>query len=102
MVFLAVSVGLVVAAAGDDQLLVLFYAVAVFLSFLFGLLAMAAASWRERRWGLVVSKGSGPPGRSVARGVPQGGAPRGLCGTLAVRQPGRATASHGAGICAAV
>ncbi len=53
-VFLAVSAALVIAARGQDQVLVLFYAVAVFLSFLFGLLAMAVTSWREGRWGLVI------------------------------------------------
>ncbi len=36
-------------AGGNDQVLVLFYAVAVFLSFLAGLLAMTAFAWRERR-----------------------------------------------------
>jgi len=46
---------LVVAAAGaQDQELVLFYAVSVFLSFLAGLLAMAVFSRREHRSGLLV------------------------------------------------
>ncbi len=54
LVFLMVSAVLVVAADGKDQVLVLFYAVAVFLSFLFGLVAMAAFSWREKRPGATV------------------------------------------------
>jgi len=40
-----------VAAGGQEQSLVLFYAVSVFVSFLAGLLAMARFSWRECRWG---------------------------------------------------
>lgn len=50
-VFLVAAATLVVLAGGHDQVLVLFYAVAVFLSFLFGLLAMGAFSWRARRLG---------------------------------------------------
>lgn len=46
-VFLGVSAAVVVAAGGRDQELVLYYAVAVFVSFLLGLLAMARFSWRE-------------------------------------------------------
>lgn len=59
VVFLAVSGGLVVAAGGHDQVLVLFYAVAVFLSFLFGLLAMARFSWRDRKPWMVAVNGAG-------------------------------------------
>ncbi len=53
----AVVSGLAVAAAGGlEQRLVLFYAVAVFVAFLFGLLAMARIFQREgRRWLLVVN-----------------------------------------------
>jgi hypothetical protein len=47
-VFFAVAAVVVAAAGGREQELVLFYAVAVFLSFLFGLLSMAAFSRRER------------------------------------------------------
>ncbi len=47
--FLAVSVALVAAARGRAQILVLYYAVAVFAAFLFGMLAMAGQSRRERR-----------------------------------------------------
>jgi hypothetical protein len=47
VVFLGISVAVVVAARGQDQELVLFYAVAVFISFLAGLLAMARFSRRE-------------------------------------------------------
>ncbi len=47
-VFLGVSIAAVIAAGGRDQELVLFYAVAVFVSFISGLLAMARFSWREQ------------------------------------------------------
>jgi len=47
VVYLAISVAVVIAAGGRDQELVLFYAVAVFISFLAGLLAMARFSRRE-------------------------------------------------------
>lgn len=52
VVVFIVFAGVVTAVAGgNDQELVLFYAVAVFLSFLAGLLAMSRFSWRERRIG---------------------------------------------------
>ena len=47
VVYLGVSAAVVVAAGGHDQELVLFYAVAVFVSFLAGLLAMTRFSLRE-------------------------------------------------------
>jgi hypothetical protein len=47
VVFFGASALLVVAAEARDQELVLFYAVAVFVSFLAGLAAMARFSWRE-------------------------------------------------------
>ncbi len=47
LVFLMIAAGVVVVAGGRDQELVLFYAVAVFISFLSGLLAMARFSRRE-------------------------------------------------------
>ncbi len=47
VVYLAVSIAVVIAAGGREQELVLFYAVAVFVSFLMGLLAMARFSRRE-------------------------------------------------------
>jgi len=51
VVFLGVSAAVVVAARGRDQELVLYYAVAVFISFLAGLLAMAKFSRRSgQRW----------------------------------------------------
>jgi hypothetical protein len=50
VVFLAAASLIVIAGGGREQELVLFYAVAVFVSFLFGLLAMSVFSWRERRW----------------------------------------------------
>jgi hypothetical protein len=49
LAFLVSSCGVVVAAGGREQELVLFYAVAVFVSFLTGLLAMARFSRREGR-----------------------------------------------------
>ena len=51
LAFLVAAAAVVVAGGGREQELVLFYAVAVFVSFLFGLLAMSVFSWRERRWG---------------------------------------------------
>jgi hypothetical protein len=47
VVFFFVAAAVVAAAGGREQELVLFYAVAVFMSFLFGLLSMAAFSRRE-------------------------------------------------------
>lgn len=47
LVYLLIAGLVVVAAGGRDQELVLFYAVAVFVSFLYGLLAMARFSRRE-------------------------------------------------------
>jgi amino acid transporter len=54
VLFAALAAGVVAVAGGNDQVLVLFYAVAVFLSFLSGLLAMAVFSARDRRWGMLV------------------------------------------------
>jgi len=51
-VFLVVAALFVTAAGGQEQRLVLFYAVAVFLAFLCGLASMCRFFWRERRWGL--------------------------------------------------
>jgi hypothetical protein len=59
LLFLAASAAIIVAAGGQDQRLVLFYAVSVFLSFLTGLVAMARFSRRERRRGLLVLNGVG-------------------------------------------
>lgn len=49
VVFAVASAAVTIAAGGEDQRLVLFYAVAVFLSFLTGLLAMARFSLQQRR-----------------------------------------------------
>ncbi|MEU1629170.1 amino acid permease [Streptomyces sp. NPDC020096] len=54
LLFLAVSGAVITAAGGQDQRLVLFYAVSVFMSFLAGLIAMARFSARERQPGHVV------------------------------------------------
>jgi hypothetical protein len=53
VVFLVAASLIVIAGGGREQELVLFYAVAVFVSFLFGLLAMSVFSWRERSWGFL-------------------------------------------------
>jgi hypothetical protein len=52
VVYVLVSAGVLVAAAGREQELVLFYAVAVFVSFLAGLAAMTHFSLRDGRRGL--------------------------------------------------
>ena len=49
--FLGIAGLVIIAANGQDQSLVLFYAVSVFMSFLAGLIAMARFSARERRYG---------------------------------------------------
>jgi hypothetical protein len=49
LVYVLVSAGVLLAAAGREQELVLFYAVAVFISFLAGLTAMMQFSLRDRR-----------------------------------------------------
>lgn len=48
--FLLISACVVIGAKGNDQTLVLFYAVAVFMSFLVGLLAMARFSWGDKKY----------------------------------------------------
>jgi hypothetical protein len=57
VVFFCVAAVVVAAAGGREQELVLFYAVAVFMSFLFGLLSMAAFSHREGAWRFLVLNG---------------------------------------------
>ncbi len=52
LVYLGVSAVVLIAASGHEQELVLFYAVAVFVSFLAGLAAMARFSLRDRRTAL--------------------------------------------------
>jgi amino acid transporter len=54
LVFLAASLAVVVAAGAEDQKLVLFYAVSVFMSFLVGLVAMAKFERAEGRIGAMV------------------------------------------------
>jgi amino acid transporter len=49
VLYLLIAVGVVIAVDAQDQELVLFYAVAVFVSFLMGLLAMVQFARRERR-----------------------------------------------------
>ena len=53
-VYAVVSAGVLLAVAGSEQELVLFYAVAVFVSFLAGLCAMARVSLRDGRRGLAL------------------------------------------------
>ena len=56
VVYLIVSAGVLVAASGREQELVLFYAVAVFVSFLAGLAAMTRFSLHDkRRWLAVIN-----------------------------------------------
>ena len=55
MVYAVISAAILLAASGQEQELVLVYAVAVFVSFLAGLLAMARFSYRQRAWPLVVT-----------------------------------------------
>lgn len=50
VLFAVLAMIIVVIAGGNDQVLVLFYAVAVFMSFLAGLLAFARFSYREKNW----------------------------------------------------
>ncbi|WP_371494981.1 amino acid permease [Kitasatospora sp. NBC_00374] len=54
VVYLAAAALVIVAASGQEQELVLFYAVSVFVSFLVGLLAMARFARTERKPGLVL------------------------------------------------
>jgi hypothetical protein len=76
VVFLAVSAGLVAAAGAREQRLVLFYAVAVFIAFLCGLLAMAKFFRAEGRPLLLVTSVLGALavavtlGANLARGYP--------------------------------
>ncbi len=64
------------AAGGEEQNLVLFYAVAVFLALLSGLLAMMRFFRRERRWLLLAASSAGAVAVAVtlavnlARGYP--------------------------------
>lgn len=86
--FATLAAAVVALAGGNDQILVLFYAVAVFLSFLAGLLAMAVFSYREKRRGsfvlnlvgsivvaftLVINLGRGYPLVSLAAAMAVGG-----------------------------
>lgn len=84
LLFLAVSAVVITAAGGDDQRLVLFYAVSVFMAFLAGLIAMTRFSLREGKPGhalvnlvgavavgfvLVVNLSRGEPIASLAAAV---------------------------------
>jgi len=57
--FIALACAVTAAAGGNDQELVLFYAVSVFLSFLAGLLSMALFSHHDRRRGYLVMNFAG-------------------------------------------
>jgi hypothetical protein len=59
VVYLVVSAVVLIAASGREQELVLFYAVAVFVSFLAGLAAMTRFSLREQRRGLATLNAAG-------------------------------------------
>ncbi len=54
VVYLGISCVVITAAGAQEQELVLFYAVAVFASFMMGLLAMARFSWQEKNYKLLV------------------------------------------------
>ena len=54
LIFLVVSIAVVLAAGAQDQELVLFYAVSVFMSFFVGLVAMAKFERAERRTGAML------------------------------------------------
>lgn len=54
VVFMAAAAVVTAAAGGRDQALVLFYAAAVFVAFLAGLISMSRFSWRERRIGSLI------------------------------------------------
>ncbi len=54
-----VAAGLVLAAGADEQTLVLFYAVSVFMSFLAGLVSMVVFSYREGEWRSLAINGVG-------------------------------------------
>ncbi|MHA7663142.1 APC family permease [Mycolicibacterium sp. HS_4_1] len=57
--FTIISVAATIAAGGNDQTLVLYYAVSVFLSFLAGLIAMAYFSYHESNRGHLVLNATG-------------------------------------------
>jgi hypothetical protein len=59
VVYLIVSSGVLLAASGREHELVLFYAVAVFVSFLAGLTAMLRFSVRDRRYLLATVNAAG-------------------------------------------
>lgn len=106
-IFLVVSAAVTAAAGAHDQELVLFYAVAVFMSFLVGLLAMGSFSRREHRaastamnftgaaivaFTLAVNVARGQPAVSVLAALAiaaalyglwvRGGRPRGIAGVM--------------------
>ena len=54
VLYLGVAAGVIAAAGGRDQVLVLFYAVSVFMSFLAGLLAMLKFSHRQHKRGAML------------------------------------------------
>jgi hypothetical protein len=76
LVYLGVSAVVLIAASGHEQELVLFYAVAVFVSFLAGLAAMARFSLHDRRTALAAINIAGAVavaftlGVNLARGYP--------------------------------
>ena len=57
--FILLAGAVTAAAGGNDQELVLFYAVSVFLSFLAGLVSMALFSYRDRRHGYLIMNAAG-------------------------------------------
>ncbi len=82
LIFVVGSAALVTAAGGNDQRLVLFYAVAVFLSFLAGMLAMTRLSYRARQPATLAVNAAGAlvVGFTLAVNLTRGGAPPGVHG----------------------
>jgi len=68
-VFLVVAALFVIAAGAQEQRLVLFYAVAVFLAFLCGLASMSRFFLRERKWALFMVSAVGSLAVLVTLGV---------------------------------
>ncbi len=65
----AMSAAVVVAAGARDQVLVLYYAVAVFVAFLSGLVAMARDSLADRSWLLLIVNLAGAGAVTFTLGV---------------------------------
>ncbi len=84
LVYLLISAGVLLLADAQDQTLVLFYAVSVFLSFLVGLLAMARLSG-GKRWSQVINLlGAGVVGFTLVMNLLRGWPLLSLAAALAI------------------